>query len=187
MRRKKRKIAKARRRLHPAKVQPASGNAALLATGKRLGDAFRKADKAEVAKLTDVQYRFIDAAGKEHSKAEVLRHLKAPVPGGAERIVKVKDYGCVATITTTRKSAGEPDVFALDGRNRKPSATSSLRSSSSKKPLPATMPMNGSSTWPMNSLSRAPSSIPPARPSARHSCAGSRPSMPKLSSPRSPG
>lgn len=89
-------------------------NATLLATGKRLGNAFRKADKASVGKLTAAQYQFIDASGKQHSKAEVLRNLKALVSGGTERGVKVRNYGRVATITSTRKSAGKPSVFALD-------------------------------------------------------------------------
>jgi ketosteroid isomerase-like protein len=95
-------------------TMPKHINAPLRAIGKRLGNAFRKADNAAVAKLTDAQYRFIDATGKQHSKAEVLRNLKALVSGGTERGVKVKNYGRVATITTTRKSAGKPDVFALD-------------------------------------------------------------------------
>ena len=89
-------------------------SAALLAIGKRLGNAFRKADESVVAKLTDAQYRFIDTSGKEHSKAEVLRNLKALVSRGTERDVKVKNYGHVAAITVRRKSAGKPDVFALD-------------------------------------------------------------------------
>jgi ketosteroid isomerase-like protein len=99
---------------------PKHANAPLLAAAKRLGNAFRKTDKLGVAKLTGAQYRLIDAAGKEHAKAEVLRNLKALVSGGTERGVKVRNFGRVATITAMRRSAGKPnfagnhDLFALD-------------------------------------------------------------------------
>jgi ketosteroid isomerase-like protein len=105
-----RKKAKSRRRT-PAKAGREGG---LLATGKQLGAAFRTGDKKTVARLTDAQFISIDESGREHSKAAVLRNLKALVSSGAERGVKIRNYGRVARITSHGKSADKADVFTLD-------------------------------------------------------------------------
>lgn len=101
-----------KRRNAPAKARRSGDN--LLASGRRLGQAFRDGDKKIIAKLTDPQFICIDEFGREFSKAAVLRNLKELVADGAEYDVKIKNYGRVAAITANRKRTGEPDAHSLD-------------------------------------------------------------------------
>ncbi|MPZ37221.1 MAG: DUF4440 domain-containing protein [Rhizobiales bacterium] len=88
----------------------------VLAAAKALQAAVRSGDVATTKKLLARGFTFIDASGHEHSRRSVLRALKAsPRNGGTQ--VKVHDYGRVALITGSYKSAqaGErSDLFALD-------------------------------------------------------------------------
>lgn len=86
----------------------------MLATGKELGTAFRNGDKKIIARLTDPQFICIAETGREFSKAAVLRDLEALVSGGTERGVEIRNYGRIAAITSSRKGAGNAEIFALD-------------------------------------------------------------------------
>jgi hypothetical protein len=62
------------------------------------------------------EFTFIDAAGKLHSRREVIAQLKAAPDGGSAR-VKVRTYGRVAVVTGASKSAQarrRNDLFAVD-------------------------------------------------------------------------
>jgi hypothetical protein len=106
----------ARKKFKPRRAARAKAgrDGTLLATGKQLGAAFQNGDKKVIARLTDPQYTYIDEHGREHSKAAVLRNLKELVSGGAERSIKIRNYGRVASITSRRESAGHANAFALD-------------------------------------------------------------------------
>jgi len=88
----------------------------VLAAAKRLQAAIRAGDARAADALLDRDFSFIDAAGHVHSRHSVLNALKAS-PRGAGTRVKLRDYGRIATITGSYKSAqaGEhSDLFALD-------------------------------------------------------------------------
>jgi ketosteroid isomerase-like protein len=99
-----------------AKRSAPSARQAVLAAAGALQAAIRAGDAAATEKLLARDFSFIDAAGHEHTRREVLDALTAsPRSAGSE--VKVRDYGRVALITGSYKSAqaGErSDLFALD-------------------------------------------------------------------------
>ena len=112
----KAKAAAKPRRASTAKRSAPSARQSVLAAAKALQSAIRAGDKTAVDKLIARDFSFIDAAGHEHSRREVLDALKAS-PRSAGTQVKVRDYGRVALITGSYKSAqaGESsDLFALD-------------------------------------------------------------------------
>ncbi|MBX9773732.1 MAG: nuclear transport factor 2 family protein [Xanthobacteraceae bacterium] len=88
----------------------------MLAAAKALQAAIRAGNAAAAEKLLAPDFSFIDAAGHEHSRREVLNALKAS-PRSAGSAIKVRDYGRVALISGSYQSAqaGErSDLFALD-------------------------------------------------------------------------
>jgi len=111
------KKAKASPRRAPGnKRKPPSARQAVLAAAKALQAAIRAGNAAAAEKFLARDFAFIDAAGHEHARREVLNALKAS-PRGVGTQVKVRDYGRVALITGSYKSAqaGErSDLYALD-------------------------------------------------------------------------
>jgi ketosteroid isomerase-like protein len=106
----------------PATRRPASsrergtGKDAVLAAATRLQAAIQRGNPAAADKLLARDFTFIDAAGHVHSRRSVLAQLKAS-PRGTGARVKVRDYGRVALVTGSYKSAqaGErSDLYALD-------------------------------------------------------------------------
>ena len=106
----------------PASRKPAGRKAkaaarpSVLAAAKALQAAIRAGNAAAADKLLARDFSFIDAAGRQHARREVLNALKAS-PRGAGSAVKVRDYGRVALVTGSYRSAqaGErSDLFALD-------------------------------------------------------------------------
>jgi hypothetical protein len=111
----KAKTASARR---PASAKPRapSSKDAVLAAAKKLQAAIQRGDKAAADKLLARDFTFVDAAGQVHSRRSVLDALRAS-PRGAGAKVKVRDYGRIALVTGSYKSAqaGErSDLYALD-------------------------------------------------------------------------
>jgi hypothetical protein len=99
-----------------AKRSVASAKQSVLAAAKALQAAIRTGNAAAAEKLLARDFSFIDASGHEHTRREVLNALKAS-PRSAGTQVKVRDYGRVALVTGSYKSAqaGErSDLFALD-------------------------------------------------------------------------
>lgn len=93
-----------------------SAKQSVLAAAKALQAAIREGKTSAVEKFLARDFSFIDASGHEHSRREVLNALKAS-PRSAGTQVKVRDYGRVALITGSYKSAqaGErSDLFSLD-------------------------------------------------------------------------
>jgi len=89
----------------------------VLGTARALQAAIRSGNAAAVDKFLARDFSFIDAAGHVHSRRSVLNALKTSPRGGAGAQIKVRDYGRVALITGSYKSAqaGErSDLFALD-------------------------------------------------------------------------
>jgi Domain of unknown function (DUF4440) len=100
------------------KAQPkaqliAIDDAPLLAVDKALGDAVRAGDKAAARRLLALQFSFVDADGKSHTRKEFLADAVnvAAAPAGD---VTVRSYGLLATVTGRHKSAHNADVFFLD-------------------------------------------------------------------------
>jgi len=88
----------------------------VLASAEKLAAAIRRGNKTAADKLLAPGFTFIDAAGKLHSRREVLAQLKA-APDGAAARVKVRTYGRVAVVTGASKSAQarrRNDLFAVD-------------------------------------------------------------------------
>jgi hypothetical protein len=118
---KKTKAAKPRRattakRSAPSTRPAPSAKQSVLTAAKALQAAIRGGNAAAVEKFLARDFSFIDASGHEHSRREILNALKAS-PRSAGTAVKVRDYGRVALITGSYKSAqaGErSDLFALD-------------------------------------------------------------------------
>lgn len=93
-----------------------SAKQVVLAAAKALQAAIRAGNTRAAEKLLAPDFIFIDAAGHQHARREVLNALKAS-PRSSGTQVKVHDYGRVALITGSYKSAqaGERnDLFALD-------------------------------------------------------------------------
>jgi ketosteroid isomerase-like protein len=107
----------ARKAKAPARPRRAvSARQSLLTAAKSLQAAIRGGDVAATAKFLARDFSFIDAAGHVHARRSVLDALKAS-PRSAGVQVKVRDYGRIALITGSYKSAqaGErSDLFALD-------------------------------------------------------------------------
>jgi hypothetical protein len=106
----------ASRRAGVAKPSVASARQPVLAAAKALQAAIRGGSATAAEKLLARDFSFIDAAGHVHSRRSVLNALKAS-PRSAGTQVKVRDYGRIALVTGSYKSAqaGErSDLFALD-------------------------------------------------------------------------
>lgn len=113
---KKNKAAAGPRRAARTKRSTPSTRQSVLAAAKALQAAIREGKTSAVEKFLARDFSFIDASGHEHSRREVLNALKAS-PRSAGTQVKVRDYGRVALITGSYKSAqaGErSDLFSLD-------------------------------------------------------------------------
>jgi len=112
-----RKKTKARpRRVTAAQRRAPTAKQSVLAAAKALQAAIRAGNKAAAEKFLARDFSFIDASGHEHARREVLDALKAS-PRSAGTAVKVRDYGRVALVTGSYKSAqaGErSDLYALD-------------------------------------------------------------------------
>jgi hypothetical protein len=104
------------RRKASAKRSAPSARQSVLAAARALQAAIRAGNAAAAEKFLARDFSFIDAAGHEHARREVLNALKAS-PRSAGTQVKVRDYGRVALITGSYKSAQagkRSDLFALD-------------------------------------------------------------------------
>jgi ketosteroid isomerase-like protein len=106
-------------RLRPAgsaKRRGENGSAAVLAAATKLQAAIQRGNVAAADRLFAGDFTFIDAAGHRHPRRSVLEGLKASPRGSGTR-VKVRDYGRIALVTGSYKSAqaGErSDLYALD-------------------------------------------------------------------------
>jgi hypothetical protein len=114
----KTKAAKPRRaaKANPSARHTPSAKQSVLAAAKALQAAIRDGNPTAAEKFLAGDFSFIDAAGHEHARREVLNALKAS-PRSTGSAIKVRDYGRVALITGSYKSAqaGErADLFALD-------------------------------------------------------------------------
>jgi ketosteroid isomerase-like protein len=99
-----------------AKTRAPSDKDVVLAAAEQLAAAIRRGNKAAADKLLAREFTFIDAAGKLHSRREVLAQMKVAPDGTAAR-VKVRTYGRVAVVTGASKSAQarrRNDLFAVD-------------------------------------------------------------------------
>jgi hypothetical protein len=99
-----------------AKPHPPSAKAAVLAAVNGLRSAIRLGDAAAAERLLARDFQFIDASGRVHSRGRVLATLNASPRGNGTRI-KVRDYGRVALVTGSYKSAQadqRDDLYALD-------------------------------------------------------------------------
>jgi hypothetical protein len=88
----------------------------VLAAAKALQAAIRSGNAVAADKLLARDFTFIDAAGAVHSRRTVLTSLKA-APRGAGTRIRLRDYGRVAVITGSYKSAQadeRSDLYALD-------------------------------------------------------------------------
>jgi ketosteroid isomerase-like protein len=100
----------------PAKARMRSEDKIVLTAAEKLAAAIRRGNKATADKLLAREFTFIDAAGKLHSRREVLAQMKVAPDGGAAR-VKVRTNGRVAVVTGASKSAQarrRNDLFAVD-------------------------------------------------------------------------
>ena len=100
----------------PATRGGESGKAAVLAAATKLQAAIQRGNAAAADRLFASDFTFIDAAGHQHPRRSVLKGLKASPRGSGTR-VKVRDYGRIALVTGSYRSAqaGErSDLFALD-------------------------------------------------------------------------
>jgi len=98
------------------KTRVPSDKSVVLTAAEKLAAAVRRGDKAAADKLLAREFTFIDAAGKLHSRREVLAQMKVAPDGGAAR-VKARTYGRVAVVTGASKSAQAQrrnDLFAVD-------------------------------------------------------------------------
>jgi hypothetical protein len=110
------KVAARPRRAVATKRSPPSARHAVLTAAKALQAAIRGGNAAAAEKFLARDFSFIDAAGHEHARREVLGALKAS-PRGAGSKVKVRDYGRVALVSGSYRSAQaqvRSDLFALD-------------------------------------------------------------------------
>src|SRR5690349_9996103 len=82
----------------------ASDKDVVLAAAEKLAGAIRRGNKTTADKLLAREFTFIDAAGKLHSRREVLAQMKVAPDSSAARI-KVRTYGRVAVVTGASKSA----------------------------------------------------------------------------------
>jgi hypothetical protein len=95
-------------------AQPISGeDAPVLAADAALDGAVRSGDHAAARRLLSLQFTFVDADGKVHSRKDFLADLKSVVATPATD-AKVRSYGLLATVTGQRKSAHGTDIFFLD-------------------------------------------------------------------------
>jgi ketosteroid isomerase-like protein len=99
-----------------ASAKRGSGKDAVLAAATKLQAAIQRGNAAAAEKLLARDFIFIDAAGHLHPRRSVLNGLKASPRGSGTR-VKVRDYGRIALVRGSYKSAqaGErSDLYALD-------------------------------------------------------------------------
>ncbi len=106
-------IALALPRAQPKAQTVAIDEAPVLAADKALQDAIRAGDKAAARRILALQFKFVDANGKDYTRKDLLADLKGVAAASASD-VKVRSYGVVATVTGQHKSAHDDDVFFLD-------------------------------------------------------------------------
>jgi ketosteroid isomerase-like protein len=81
-----------------------SSEQAVLAAQRALGEAIRRGNGKAAERLLGGQFTWIDAAGQTWSRAQCLRDLKSVAPTGADKDVKVTDYGRIAVVTGRHNS-----------------------------------------------------------------------------------
>lgn len=87
-----------------------AASAPVLAADETLTAAMRAGDKGIARRLLALEFTFVDANGKTHSRKEFLADLKSVAPDPATD-VDVKIYGLVAVVTGHRKSALGDTLF----------------------------------------------------------------------------
>jgi ketosteroid isomerase-like protein len=98
------------------KPRPVGDKAAVLGAALTLASAIRRRRRDTVERLLARDFSFIDASGRRHSRAAVLRNL-APGPTVEDMRESVRTYGDVALVMGALKSAqadARKDLFALD-------------------------------------------------------------------------
>jgi hypothetical protein len=93
----------------PRPPLPAAG-VPVLAADETLAEAMRAGDKGIARRLLALEFTFVDANGKTHSRKEFLADLKS-VASGPVTDVEVKIYGLVALVAGHRKSALGDTLF----------------------------------------------------------------------------
>jgi hypothetical protein len=96
----------------PRPPLPPAG-APVVATDDALSAAIRAGDKGIARRLLALEFTFVDATGKIHSRKDFLADLKAAAAGPATDI-DVKIYGLVVMVTGQHKSASGDDARFLD-------------------------------------------------------------------------
>jgi len=96
----------------PRPPLPPAG-APVVAADETLGAAIRAGDKGIARRLLALEFTFVDASGKIHSRKDFLADLKA-VAAGPATDVDVKIYGLVALVTGQHKSASGDDARFID-------------------------------------------------------------------------
>jgi hypothetical protein len=85
-----------------------------LAARAALGGAIRKGNKKTAERLLAAQFTWIDETGRTRPRAQCLGDLASLAPTGADKAVKVTDYGRIALVTGRRKSAHKTAVFFVE-------------------------------------------------------------------------
>jgi ketosteroid isomerase-like protein len=97
----------------PRPPLPSGADAPVLAVDEALGEAMRAGDRGVARRLLALEFTFVDADGKVHTRKDFLADLKG-VAAGPPSDVSVKIYGLVAMVTGHRKSVRGDDAFFLD-------------------------------------------------------------------------
>jgi Domain of unknown function (DUF4440) len=95
------------------KARPAALDEVVLAADQALGAAMRTGDRASARRLLTLQFTYVDADGKIHSRREFLGDLKTVAARPATDI-KIRNFGSLAMMTGKHTSAQGADVFFLD-------------------------------------------------------------------------
>jgi hypothetical protein len=102
------------RRAKPSQPRKAAAKAAVLAAANSLRAAIRRGDAGAAEQFLARAFQFIDAAGRVHSRRSVLAAFKASPRGSGARI-GVRDYGRIALVTGSYKSAQADECDDLHG------------------------------------------------------------------------
>jgi Domain of unknown function (DUF4440) len=97
----------------PRPPLPPAGAPVVAAADDTLSAAIRAGDKGIARRLLALEFTFVDATGKIHSRKDFLADLKA-VAAGPATDVDVKIYGLVALVTGHHRSASGDDALFLD-------------------------------------------------------------------------
>jgi hypothetical protein len=95
------------------KARPAALDDVVLAADQALGAAMHTGDRASARRLLTLQFTYVDADGKVHSRREFLGDLKTIAARPATDI-KIRNFGSLAMMTGKHTSAQGGDVFFLD-------------------------------------------------------------------------